>query len=115
MSLRPLLKDRGLALHPPRNWAVGIRDYTTNRAVSHVARTERDEMKIKDRHGTVVFEVLPPLNPEDHPQGMSKLEFVHLSDDDPKVSLTFDLPSPSNSMSSSGTDGAWSRTQLSFA
>jgi hypothetical protein len=23
-------------------------------------------MKIKDRHGTVVFEVLPPLNPEDH-------------------------------------------------
>lgn len=32
-----------------------------------VARPEGEEMKITDKHGTVVFEDLPPPTPEDHP------------------------------------------------
>ncbi|KAN0115752.1 hypothetical protein V8E52_006564 [Russula decolorans] len=114
-----------------------------------VARPEGEEMKITDKHGTVVFEDLPPPAPEDHPsrdeqgpprgdrpevdrgqlrqllldslhpdtvQWEHNLESAHLSDDDPKVSLTFARSSPTPSVTFKfdvvvGADGAWSRTR----
>ena len=114
-----------------------------------VARPEGEETKITDKHGTVVFEDLPPPTPEDHPSGDEQgpprggrpevdrgqlrqllldslhpgtvqweynLESVHLSDDDPKVSLTFARSSPAPSVTFKfdvvvGADGAWSRTR----
>jgi 2-polyprenyl-6-methoxyphenol hydroxylase-like FAD-dependent oxidoreductase len=114
-----------------------------------VARPEGEEMKITDKHGTVVFEDLSPPAPEDHPskdeqgpprgdrpevdrcqlrqllldsshpgtvQWEHSLESVHLSDDDPKVSLTFARSSPAPSVTVKfdvvvGADGAWSRTR----
>jgi 2-polyprenyl-6-methoxyphenol hydroxylase-like FAD-dependent oxidoreductase len=114
-----------------------------------VARPEGEETKITDKHGTVVFEHLPPPTPEDHPSGGEQgpphggrpevdrgqlrqllldslqpgtvqweynLESAHLSDDDPKVSLTFARSSPASSVTFKfnvvvGADGAWSRTR----
>ena len=86
-----------------------------------VARPEGEDTRITDKHGTVVFEDLPPPTPEEgrphagrpevdrgqlrqllldslHPGTVHwehNLESAHLSDDDTKVSLTFARSSPS--------------------
>ncbi|KAF8492579.1 monooxygenase [Russula emetica] len=114
-----------------------------------VARPEGEETRFTDKHGTVVFEDLPPPASEDHPskdeqgplhggrpevdrgqlrqllldslhpgtvQWEHNLESAHLSNDDPKVSLTFARSSPTPSVTFKfdvvvGADGAWSRTR----
>jgi 2-polyprenyl-6-methoxyphenol hydroxylase-like FAD-dependent oxidoreductase len=148
----PTSSSRGqggsLDIHPRTGqYALEIAQLTAQ--FREVARPEGEETKIMDKHGTVVFEDLPPPTRQGHssrdeqgpPHGgrpevdrgqlrellldslhpgtvqwEHDLESAHLSDDDPKVSLTFTCSSPARSVTFKfdvvvGADGAWSRTR----